>query len=814
MLHCTLQLVATAAQSSKRERRLRRFSILRLLLLLFVYGISLAAAGVYFAVVRTNRDLPSDLTALLDYQPSRKSVVFSADGEKVGEFTLENRKIVALERMPPHLPAAFLSAEDRRFYNHGGFDFIGIVRAAVKNLRSDGIKQGGSTLTQQIIKQTLLANEEEIDTAGMTPVEIAKAQKRAKYQRKLKELILAVRVERELSKAEILSIYLNHVFLGRAYGVAAAAEVYFGKDVENLTIAESALLAGLVASPSKYAPTTNMALARERQLYVLGHMLEDGYISEIQFQEAKAEPIALIGESNINKIASPSFVEHLRRTAQDTYGTDRVFHGGLRFYSTVDTRLQSIAESAVHNGLQLLDHRLGFRGPMGHLDDKARSQWTKPRTVGASEKLVDVVPSENLQAGTRYAAVVKELTRNGGIIVELGTTTLPIVAADAKSMRTWRDPVDKKTALAVGDVVPVTLSADEKAAVLTQRPDVQASMVVIEQHTGRVVAMVGGYDWASSQFNRVTQARRQVGSSIKPFIYGSALAAGRTVVDVMVDGPQSVPTATGMWSPSNYDNKFVGPVTIQNALAQSLNTISVQFVVQVGVDRIIEVMRGFGITSAIPRHVSLALGTPDITLLEMAAGYAGIAVGGRRVTPRFFDLVTDSDGNVIEDFRRPAVEPQIFTPEVAYVLIYLMKGVVSRGTAKAALVLGRPAAGKTGTSANFRDVWFIGFTNDLLAGVWVGRDDSTPIGDKITGGAAAVPIWVDFMTKAHPATPVKDFPVPAGITFQRGDPWSGNPTGPSADAQWVPFIRGTVPKRFLAYGAIDSFEDVTPAPGR
>ncbi|HPH70619.1 MAG TPA: transglycosylase domain-containing protein, partial [Kofleriaceae bacterium] len=369
--------------------------------------------------------------------------------------------------MPPHLPAAFLSAEDRRFYNHGGFDFIGIVRAAVKNLRSDGIKQGGSTLTQQIIKQTLLANEEEIDTAGMTPVEIAKAQKRAKYQRKLKELILAVRVERELSKAEILSIYLNHVFLGRAYGVAAAAEVYFGKDVENLTIAESALLAGLVASPSKYAPTTNMALARERQLYVLGHMLEDGYISEIQFQEAKAEPIALIGESNINKIASPSFVEHLRRTAQDTYGTDRVFHGGLRFYSTVDTRLQSIAESAVHNGLQLLDHRLGFRGPMGHLDDKARSQWTKPRTVGASEKLVDVVPSENLQAGTRYAAVVKELTRNGGIVVELGTTTLPMVAADAKSMRTWRDPVDKRTALVVGDVVPVTLSADEKAAVLT-----------------------------------------------------------------------------------------------------------------------------------------------------------------------------------------------------------------------------------------------------------------------------------------------------------------------------------------------------------
>ena len=799
-------------RSSTRRRSLRRFSILRLLFLLLVYGLSLAAAGVYYAVVTVNRDLPADLSALLDYQPSRKSLVFSADGEKVGQFALENRKIVALERMPPHLPAAFLSAEDRRFYQHGGFDIVGIARAAIKNFRSDGVKQGGSTLTQQIIKQTLLANDEEINTDGLTAAEITKAKKRAKYQRKIKELILAVRVERELSKAEILSIYLNHVFLGRAYGVAAAAEVFFGKDVANLTIAESALLAGLVASPSTYSPTANMTLARERQLYVLGHMVEDGYISQTQYLEAKAEPLALIGESDINKIASPSFVEHLRRTAQDRYGADRVFHGGLRFYTTVDTRLQAIAESAVHNGLQNLDRRLGFRGPIGHLDENTRRSWVKPRAIGSAEGLSEAVPVEDLQPATRYAAVVKELTRSGGIQVELGASNLPLVDVDAKAIRAWRSPIDKKTAVVVGDVLPVTLHADGNAAILTQRPNVQAAMVVLDQQTGRVVAMVGGYDWASSQFNRATQARRQVGSSIKPFIYGAAIAAGRTVVDVMVDGPQAVPTATGIWSPSNYDNKFVGSVTIQNALAQSLNTISVQFVVAVGVDRIIEVMRGFGITSAIPRHVSLALGTPDITLLEMAAGYAGIAVGGRQITPRFFDLVTDSDGNIVDDFRKPALGQQVFSPEVAYVLTYLMKGVVSRGTAKGALVLGRPAAGKTGTSANFRDVWFIGFTNDLLAAVWIGRDDSTPIGDKITGGGAAVPMWVDFMTKGHPATPVKDFPVPAGITFERGDPWSGNPTGPSPDAQWVPFVRGTVPKRFLTNRTIRSFDDVTAAP--
>jgi penicillin-binding protein 1A len=553
-----------------------------------------------------------------------------------------------------------------------------------------------------------------------------------------------------------------------------------------------------------------MTLARERQLYVLGHMVEDGFISQTQFLEAKAEPIALLGDSDINKIASPSFVEHVRRLAQDMYTTNRVFTGGLNFYSTVDTRMQNIAEAAVHNGLQVLDHRLGFRGPVGHADDAKRASWNKPRTFGSSDSPLDSVATENLQPDVRYVGVVRELPRAGGIIVELGTKVVPMTEVDAKAIRAWRNPLDKKTQVVVGDIIPVSVASDSKTVAMMQRPDVQAAMVVMEQHTGRVVAMVGGYDWASSQFNRATQARRQVGSSIKPFIYGSAIAAGRTVVDVMVDGPQSVPTATGMWSPSNYDNKFVGPVTIQNALAQSLNTISVQFVVALGVDRIIEVMRGFGITSPLQRHVSLALGTPDITLLEMAAGYAGIAVGGRQVTPRFFDLVTDSEGKVVDDFRNPTPGQQIFSPDVAYVLTYLMKGVVSRGTAKAALVVGRPAAGKTGTSANYRDVWFIGFTNDLLAAVWVGRDDSTPIGDKITGGAAAVPIWVDFMTKAHPATPVKDFPVPPGITFARGDPWSGNPTGPSPQAQWVPFVRGTVPKRFLSNQKITSFDDVTP----
>jgi penicillin-binding protein 1A len=324
--------------------------------------------------------------------------------------------------------------------------------------------------------------------------------------------------------------------------------------------------------------------------------------------------------------------------------------------------------------------------------------------------------------------------------------------------------------------------------------------------------MVGGYDWTSSQFDRVTQARRQVGSSIKPFIYASAIESGKAPTDRMTDGPFSVTTATGVWTPANYDNKYMGSVTLMTAIAYSLNTISVQLVVQVGLDRLIEILRGFGVSSPIPRHISISLGTPDLTPLEIAAGYAGIANGGRRVTPRFFDLVTDTSGNVVEDLRDAPLGPQVIDPAVAYVTVNMMKGVVQRGTAKYAGNLGRPTAGKTGTSANYRDVWFTGFTTDLLATVWVGRDDSTPIGDKITGGGIAVPIWLEFMQKAHPHTKVRDFPVPTGVSFARVEPWSGDPAGPYPTAVWMPFVRGSLPSKFLVGPPLRSFDALVPAP--
>jgi penicillin-binding protein 1A len=789
---------------------MRAFSVWRLLLLLLVYGLSLGASTIYFVVVTINADLPQDLTKLLDYQPNRRSVVLSQDGEEIGSFSIENRRIVPLERMPAHVPAAFLSAEDRRFYQHPGFDLAGIVRAAWKNFRSEGIKQGGSTITQQIIKQTLLSGEEgDISELGLSDEDVKKEKKLQKYKRKAKEVILAVRLERELTKAEILSIYLNHVYLGHgAYGVGAAAETYFGKEVEDLTIAEAAMLAGLVASPTKYAPHRNMKLARERQAYVLGHMREDHYISDAEYQAALVEPIALVDESDINHLASPYFVEHVRRLATDRYGNGELFRGGLRFYSTLDTRMQAAAEGALRKGLETLDRKLGFRGPIGAVAQGQRGAWTggpaHPLT-GASDDTSAL--ADQLLPEQRYGAMVVDLGKQ--LIVDLGPKRLPLGDADAKDVRSYQSK--KGETVKLGDLLAVRLADDGKTALIAQRPALQGAMVVIDPHTGQVRAMVGGYDWTASQYDRATQAHRQVGSSIKPFIYSAAIESGKTPVEHMHDGPFSVTTATGVWTPANYDNKYLGDVTLMTALAFSLNTISVQIAVAVGLDRIIEIMRGYGITSAIPRHISISLGTPDLTLLEVSGAYAGIANGGRRVTPRFFDLVTDTTGRVVEDLRDPPPGPQIVSPEVDYVIVNMMKGVVSRGTARYALALGRPTAGKTGTSANYKDVWFNGFTTDLLCSVWIGRDDSTPIGDKITGGGAAVPIWLDFMQKAHPRTKVRDFPVPPGVSFARVEPWGGTPAGVGEESVWMPFVRGTLPREFLVAPPARSFDDLVPA---
>ncbi len=795
----------------RARRRLRALSIIRLGFLLTVWGASLGAALVYYAVTTINAELPDDLTQALRYTPTRKSLVYSSDGEVIGTFAIENRKEVPLDRLPAHVPAAFVAAEDQSFWTHPGFDAIGIARAAWKNFTTQS-REGASTITQQVTRMLLLTNEQS-------------------YRRKMQEIVLAVRIENELSKAEILTIYLNHAYFGNgAYGVAAAAETYFGKDVENLTVAESAMLAGLVKAPTNYAPHRNFDAARRRQEYTLARMHEDGYISDAQLQSALDEPIALVGDGlPLNHLAAPYFVEHLRREATARYSESEVWKGGLRFYATLDSRMQAAAESALRRGLEGLDRRLGFRGPIGKLGKLERAAFADgpARIFRRGDTLETLAVTDRMIPETRFAAVITALPGKEGVVVDFGPVALPLTAADGKMMRAWRDgpkpkinkipgqprPKPKGKPVAIGDVVPVRLSADGTAAELSQWPEIQGALIALEPSTGKVRAMVGGYDWVTSQYNRATQAKRQIGSAIKPFIYAAAIEAGHSPVERMYDGPVYVPTATGVWSPSNYDGKYTGWVTLRTALAKSLNTISVQLVVDIGLDRVIEVMRGFGVQSPFARHISLSLGTPDLTLLEVAAGYAGIASGGRRVEPQFFEIVAKPDGTIVSDQRARAPGVQVIPPDVAYVVTDMMKGAITRGTAKRARDFGRPAGGKTGTSANYRDVWFIGFTPDLLCGVWIGRDDSLPIGEEVTGGSAAVPIWLEFMRAAHPPTQVRDFEIPAGVTFARAEEHSGDPAGPSNEAVWVPFARGTLPSSYGGGKVPEGFSDlVTPPP--
>jgi penicillin-binding protein 1A len=783
--------------------------------LLTLYGASLGIGTLYYLYTEFAKDLPERLDLILDYRPTRATNVYSADGELIGKFYMQNRELRELHRIPAHVQNAFIAAEDRRFWKHPGFDPIGIARAGWSNWRGGGQRQqGASTITQQVTRMLLLSNERTLS-------------------RKARELILAVRVERELSKEKILYIYLNHVYLGHgAYGVQAAAEVYFGKDVEQLTIAEAAMLAGLPKAPTKFSPYVNYPRARERQLYVLDRMREDGYITRADEDAARHEPLALVSrEQPVAAVAAPWFVEHVRRWAEDTYGDEMLFGVGLDIYTTVDMKKQRAAEAAVRNGLDRIDRKLGFRGAIGHLDGAERDAFAEgpPRPYVADPQKAALYAGGAILPGVAYVGLVTEIPppdslRKKSIAVDLGPRTLRLDADDAARMLRWKtlEPDASGSArthvrrLAVGDLVPVTVEHDDlgkngDVARLSQVPDVQAALVALDPRTGDVVALVGGYDYSASQFDRATQAKRQAGSSIKPFIYTTAIEAGYTQLSIVHDAPIAVKTLSGIWAPHNYHNEFLGPLTLRTALARSINTVSVRLVLDVGVDAVVKTMRRMGITTPIQRHISIALGTPDVTLVEMVGAYATFPTGGLKVTPRFVKRVVAGDGHVLLDQLAAPEQPRIMAQATAYVMTDLMRNVVLSGTGRGARALGRPAAGKTGTSTGFRDAWFIAFTTELVCGVWVGRDNFTPIGNDTTGGATALPIWLDFMRAAHPTTPPRDFLPPPDVIFVRANEASGLPAPPGAPGSaWIPFAPGTLPSRFTSGIKAKDFLD-TPA---
>jgi penicillin-binding protein 1A len=785
---------------------------------------SLALIGVgavvgYRAYRSFESDLPPRLDVVTDYRPLRASQVFSVDGELIGQFYVEKRVLVPVDQIPRLVKQAFVAAEDVRFYSHGGVDYLGIARAAWANLRAGRVVQGGSTITQQVAKLLIVGQERSLG-------------------RKVREAMLAHRIEQRLSKDQILGIYLNHVYLGHgAYGVAAAAAAYFGKDVKDLSVAEAALLAGLPKAPGRATPFHDFPRAQGRQRYVLEQMQALGFVSRQEADRARQEPVVLVSRARgLTNVAAPYFVETIRRYVADNYGDEELLERGLRVFTTLDMRKQRAAEAALRSGLEELQHRIGAAGPIGHLDAEerrrllaGRARLLGPTGTAAEDDERDerpLLPGGSAVAfdpETTYAAVVTATGRH----VTLGSG--PLIAAMDPADEARLAATDTQPArVAVGDLLAVRFhaapGAPRKGARGAERltatlaapaPAIQGALIALDPSNGHLVSMVGGYDYGESQFNRAVQAHRQIGSAMKPFIYATALEHGMNELTIKYDMPVKFKTSSGVWAPHNYKRDYLGPLTLRTAIAKSVNTVSAQLVAQMGVDSVIDTMRRLGIRSPLPHSLSLALGTADLTLQEVAYGLATFAAGGQEVTPVSIIKIVDAEGRVLEDHSAPRARAQRLSAETAYVVTDLMKGVVEIGTAKKARELGRPAAGKTGTSTNYRDAWFFGFTPELLCGVWVGRDDFKPIAHDATGGQVALPIWLSYMRHAvgdagpdGQPRPVRDFSVPPGIVFARADPDKGVPAPPSKPgSRLTPFRRGTLPAAFKTAAGEARFSD-------
>jgi penicillin-binding protein 1A len=811
---------------------------LRLLLAGAVLALLAGGAGAIAFYVVFMRDLP-DLRTLDDYRPAVASHVYDRNGVPIGEFYDERRVLVPYAEIPRHVVLAFVASEDSTFFQHEGIDFASILRAAWVNLLAGEKRQGGSTITQQMVKSLLLSPERS-------------------YRRKLREMILARDIEQHFSKEEILYLYLNQIYFGHgAYGIGEAARTYFGKPVRELSVAEGALLAGLPKAPSRYSPHANPEQAENRRRYVLERMLEDGFIDSATHAAAVAEKPAVVDPS-LDAFADASFfTEEVRRYLFESLGGDAVLTGGLEIETTLDANLQRAGVAALRRGLEALDERQGYRGAERHVAD---AELEATIVAVAKENALDAAAAE-AEGVDSLALPTDRLLRGVVTGVDEAKQTARVAFAPGLEGQVsledlaWARPADAprgapapkaiSRVLRRGDVARFRVQRAEAGkngsgpprATLYQEPLVEGALLSFDVASGDVLALVGGYDFARSQFNRVTQARRQPGSSFKPFIYGAALAKGYTPASIVWDRPVVYTDETSgfTWRPRNYGRSFYGPITLREALVRSVNNATVHLFRDVGVDYVIRYARRLGFESPLDRDLSLALGSSTVSLLELTRAYGVFAAGGRRVVPTFLRRVRDRDGNVLlenvplgatptppdaspgatpeappvevaqtdvetpppADSLPPSFEgdldpSQLIPAAQAYLVADLLRAVVvdPHGTGSKLRALGRPVAGKTGTTNDQADAWFIGFSPDVATGVWVGHDEVRFLGWGETGGRAAAPIWVDYMQTALAERPVRDFEVPEQIVFARID----RKTGLLADAS----SEDTVFQSFLA----------------
>lgn len=730
------------------------------------------AAGGYIAIAK---GVPS-ISELKKYRATEGTKVYADDDTLIGELKVEKGIFVPLERVPANMKNAVIAVEDSRFWNHKGIDYIGIARALVKDIIHASLKEGGSTITQQLAKVLFLSSEKTVT-------------------RKVREARLAMDLEKELTKNEILELYLNRIYLGHgAYGVEMASRVYFGKSVTHLTLPEAAMIAGLSKAPSIYSPYNNLVKAKERQEIVLARMEEEGYIKPTEREAAKKQFITL-SSLRANTETFNYFIEYIRQTLEQKYGVEAVYKGSLKVYTTLDKKAQANAQMALQEGLREVDKRKGWRGAIGHKDD-VKNDDSNEKRVSFSASSGDISTGVVLSVSPKEA-IIKARGISGKLAVSDALWASNIIDRSKGKVQNIKN-LKLTDILKKGDIIWVkfkAISGNNVTFILEQEPEVEGAVVAVEPETGFIRALVGGFSYSKSEFNRAIHAKRQPGSSFKPIIYASALEHGFTPASIINDEPVSYPGGpNGEWKPENYDHKHYGPTRLRDALAYSRNIVTVKLIDAVGIDNVISFANDVGITSAMPREFTIALGSISLTPLEMAATYSTFANGGTKITPIAVKYVTDSKGTVLESNEPEGVE--VTSPQTSFLVTSMMEDVINYGTGGRARI-GRPAAGKTGTSNDYKDAWFVGYTPELVGCVWVGFDDMRrSLGPGEVGGRAAAPVWANFMRNALSDVPASGFSVPEGIVKLPIDPATGLLSRSEAVSIFEFFKEGTQPTKY------------------
>lgn len=746
-----------------------------------------------------SKNLP-DYHQLAKYEPSVTTRLYAGDGQLLMEYAAEKRFFVPIDKIPEKVKNAFIAAEDKNFYHHAGIDYFGVARAMlgnVKNLGSGRRPAGASTITQQVAKNFLLSSE-------------------LSYVRKIKEAILATRIEQAFSKDHILELYLNEIYLGnRSYGVAAAALNYFGKPLDELSTEEVAYLAALPKGPNNYNPKTKKEAAIGRRNWVIDRMAEEGYISADEAETAKSKPLETVERNNEFVKDAQYFSEEVRRQITKDFGDEALYEGGLSVRTTVDPKLQEIATNVFREELKNYDNRHGWRGATA--------------TIELNDDYKEALQKAELPKGaddTWQKAVVLDVSKTAAAIETAGgdkgmipVSLMPSAGLTLKDQGITGPLNNAERYLKKGDVVYVEKASDKVIATkklaansyyLRQVPNVEGGLIAMDPHTGKVLAIVGGYDFSQSQFNRATQAKRQTGSSFKPFVYIAALDNGYSPTDLILDAPFVLDQGEGLpkWKPKNYSTQFYGPSTLRQGIEKSRNLMTVRLAQDLGMDKVADYTRRFGINDNLPKLLSMSLGASETKLVNMAAGYSMMVNGGKKIAPYFIEQVQDRNGKTIlkHDNREcadcnaefsPTLETpkladtreQIVDPLSAYQMVSILEGVAVRGTAARLRSLNKHLAGKTGTTNDNKDSWFVGFSPDLVVAVYVGFDEPRPLGRRETGATAALPIFYNFMSQALKNQPDVPFRIPNGIKLVRINHNTGKPATPQDKAVIVEALK-------------------------